>query len=83
MAHMNYIAYNPMTEEKIEFKTLPMVASYFGIGESTLRRWVLYGMPIAELAEEQDKPRLEAIQSKLKGFEIYKGTEWEKFNDFN
>ena len=80
---MNYIAYNPMTEEKIEFKTLPMVASYFGIGESTLRRWVLYGMPIAELAEEQDKPRLEAIQSKLKGFEIYKGTEWEKFNDFN
>ena len=75
MAHMNYIAYNPMTEEKIEFKTLPKVASYFGIGESTLRRWVLYGMPIAELAEEQDKPRLEA------GFEIYKGTEWSEFND--
>ena len=81
MAHMNYIAYNPMTEEKIEFKTLPKVASYFGIGESTLRRWVLYGMPIVELAEEQDKPRLEAIQSKLKGFEIYKGTEWSEFND--
>ena len=81
MAHMNYIAYNPLTEEKIEFKSLPMVASYFGIGESTLRRWVLYGMPISELASEQDKPRLEANQSKLRGFEVYKGTEWQEFND--
>lgn len=49
MAHMNYIAYNPMTEEEIKFKTLPMAASYFGIGESTLRRWMLYGMSVLEL----------------------------------
>lgn len=83
MAHMNYIAYNPLTEEKIEFKSLPLVASYFGIGESTLRRWALYGMSVMELASEQDRPRLEATQSKLKGFEIYKATEWSEFNDIN
>lgn len=80
MAHMNYIAYNPMTEEEIKFKTLPMAASYFGIGESTLRRWMLYGMSVLELASEQDKPRLEATQGKLNGFEIYKETEWQYFN---
>ena len=49
MAHMNYIAYNPLT--------------------------------VMELASEQDRPRLEATQSKLKGFEIYKATEWSEFND--
>lgn len=42
---------------------------------------MLYGMSVLELANEQDKPRLEVTQGKLKGFEIYKETEWSEFND--
>lgn len=80
MAHKQYIAYNAKTEEQINFKTLPKLASYFNIGVSTVRRWVLYGMPIIELSDEQDKPKLIEIQSRLKGFEIFSEEEWLEFN---
>lgn len=80
MAHKQYIAYNAKTEEQINFKTLPKLASYFNLGASTVRRWVLYGMPIIELADEQDKPKLIESQSKLKGFEIFSEEEWVEFN---
>lgn len=80
MAHMKYIAYNAKTEEQINFKTLPKLASYFGLGTSTVSRWVLYGMPIIELADKQDQPKLIESQSKLRGFEIFSEEEWVEFN---
>lgn len=74
------VAYNPMTEERLDFKNQKELALHFGISPKTISYWITKGRPIIDLMEDErgiiDITR--ATQEPLRGFEIYTEKEWQE-----
>ena len=43
------VAYNPMTEEELQFSCKAECAKHFGLKANTVIRWLDNGMPVIEL----------------------------------
>ena len=76
------VAYNPITEEELNFSCKAQCAKYFGLKANTVVKWFDIGRPIIELLREQDNKQV-AIekQDKLKGFELFTINEWSVFDN--
>jgi hypothetical protein len=79
---MYYVAYNPMTEEKLTFNTGNAMADWFKIPRQTIYYWLREGKPVLELMSHEVErgmyDKAKKAQAKLKGFEIYNSKEWEE-----
>ena len=71
------VAYNPMTEEELQFSCKAECAKHFGLKANTVIRWLDNGMPVIELLTGLDRNQVEIEkQSKLNGFELFTIKEW-------
>lgn len=74
------VAYNPMTEERLDFKNQKELALHFGISPKTISSWITKGRPIIDLMEDERGiiDITKATQEPLHGFEIYTEKEWQE-----
>lgn len=74
---MTIIAYNPTTEEEIYFPSKVTCARHFGIHINSLKRYLAKCVPTIELADENNKHKIELVMDKMKGFELFTKEDWE------
>lgn len=74
---MTIIAYNPMTEERIFFPSKATCARHFKLAINSLNKYLEYGVPTLELADENNKHKIELVMDKMKGFDLFAKEEWD------
>lgn len=74
---MTIIAYNPMTEKELHFESKAVCARYFKLAINSLNKYLVSGIPTMELADENNKHKIELVVDKMKGFELFTKEDWE------